>query len=329
MVFITTVILALSLHLKSAVAMPSGPDLSIRQTAAAVDPNGLPANWTFVGCFSDTAPASRTLQEATVVNTAMTPLLCTQFCSGTNFATPFNFAGTEFTEECFCDFNIQGTAVKLNDSACTFPCGGDGNQTCGDAGKISVYQNMNKNVGPIPTNKANVTGGWTFTGCFTDAINGNGRTLLERFDIAAGVTIESCTAECNATGFTIAGLEFGEECWCGNSFLVANTTAPLTDCSRACEADHTELCGAASRLSVYTLKPPVVTTTAKPTTTVAPTTTVPPTTTATPTTTVKPTTTSVVSPTSVTPTTTPKPTTTAPTTTVAPTTTAKPTTTVA
>jgi len=66
-----------------------------------------------------------------------------------------------------CDFNIQGTAVKLNDSACTFPCGGDNNLTCGDAGKISVYQNMNKNVGPIPTNKANVTGGWTFTGCFT------------------------------------------------------------------------------------------------------------------------------------------------------------------
>lgn len=72
-----------------------------------------------------------------------------------------------FKKTSVCDFNIQGTAIKLNDTECTFPCGGDANQTCGDAGKISIYQNMNKNVGPIPANKATVTGGWSFTGCFT------------------------------------------------------------------------------------------------------------------------------------------------------------------
>ena len=40
---------------------------------------------------------------------------------------------------------------------------------------------------------------------------------------------------------------------CGNEFSLpaANITAAPGDCSRACEADPTELCGAAFRLSVY------------------------------------------------------------------------------
>ncbi|KJA19173.1 hypothetical protein HYPSUDRAFT_897135 [Hypholoma sublateritium FD-334 SS-4] len=291
-----------------------------RQTSTVVpDPNDIPANWTFVGCFSDAAPASRTLLQAqSPDNPAMTPLLCTEFCSGTDFATPFNFAGTEFTSQCFCDFDIQGTATLLPNSSCNFPCGGDANLTCGGASVISVYQNLNANVGPIPANKA-VVGNWTFDGCVTDVVGNNTRSLTIPIPIPAGVTVETCTETCEANGFSITGLEFGGECWCGDSFLVPNITAPVTDCSRACDADHTELCGAANRLTIYTLKPPVITTavptTVKPTT-IVPTTVVPPTT-------VKPTT---AVPTTVVPPTTVKPTTVAPTT-VAPTSTAKPVTT--
>lgn len=106
---------------------------------------------------------------------------------------------------------------------------------------------------------------------YSDAVGDNSRTLLERFDIPDGVTIESCTAVCATNGFNITGLEFGQECckflfghsWllnaqptlfigCGSSFLVDGTKAPLSDCSHACEANHTELCGASRRLSVYT-----------------------------------------------------------------------------
>ncbi|KAF8185700.1 WSC domain-containing protein [Pholiota molesta] len=293
-------------------ALPSANvDLQLNRRQIA-DPNNLPANWTLVGCFSDAAPASRTLLEAqSPDNAAMTPLLCTEFCSGSDFPTPFNFAGTEFTSQCFCDFNIQGTATKLADTACDFPCGGDANLTCGGASVISVYQNHNANVGPIPTNKATV-GTWAFEGCITDAVGNNTRSLTIRLPISvAEVTIESCTAGCQSNGFSIAGLEFGQECWCGNSLLVPNVTAPLTDCSQACVADHTELCGAPFRLSLYSntaVVTTVVPTTVVPTT-VVPTTVVP--------TTVVPTT---VVPTTVVPTTV-VPTTVAPTT-VKPTTTA-------
>jgi hypothetical protein len=65
-----------------------------------------------------------------------------------------------------CDFNIQGTATKLANASCDFPCGGDANLTCGGADAISVYQNHNANVGPLPTNKPNV-GSFSFVGCVT------------------------------------------------------------------------------------------------------------------------------------------------------------------
>ncbi|KAF8185699.1 WSC domain-containing protein [Pholiota molesta] len=212
--------------------------------ANATDPNNLPANWTVVGCFSDSAPTSRTLLEAQAPdNPAMTPLL--------DFATPFIFAGTEFASQCFCDFNIQGTATKLANSSCDFPCGGDANLTCGGAGAISVYQNHNANVGPMPANKPSV-GSFSFVGCVTDAVGNNTRTLSLRLPILSNVTIETCTAGCQASGFTVAGLEFGNECWCGNAFLAANISAPASECSMACSGDHTEVCGAANRLTIYT-----------------------------------------------------------------------------
>ncbi|KAH9485994.1 WSC domain-containing protein [Psilocybe cubensis] len=239
--------------LSSSFALPS--DLNSRQTAAAPNPNAPLPGWTFVGCFTDAVPQQRTLQEHNIVNPGMTPALCTEFCG--NFSTPLNFAGTEFTDECYCDFNIQGTAVKVNDTQCNFPCGGDSTIDCGGASLISVYQNSNTGVGPIPTNKAKV-GNFVFSGCFKDVVGTSQRTLIQSIPIP-GVTIERCTTACGASGFTMAGLEFGQECWCGNQFnpLAGNVTAALTDCSRACEADHTELCGAANRLSVYTV-PPVV-----------------------------------------------------------------------
>ncbi|CAA7263497.1 unnamed protein product [Cyclocybe aegerita] len=226
-----------------------------RQDVPPPNPNGPIAGWSYVGCFTDIA-SSRTLVGDVILEHNLTPATCTEFCQGTAVEPKgFNFAGLEFTSECYCDFNIQGTATQVEDAECNFPCAGDETLDCGGSGRVSVFTNG----GLPPTNRATV-GSWTFAGCHTDAIDGNGRTLLERFDIPTGVTVESCTTQCAATGFNITGLEFGQECWCGSSFLFPNTTAPLGDCSMACKADHTEFCGASSRLSVYVDSPEMINT---------------------------------------------------------------------
>lgn len=38
---------------------------------------------------------------------------------------------------------------------------------------------------------------------------------------------------------------------CGSSLLDVNAAVPHNDCSQACKSNHTELRGAANRLSIY------------------------------------------------------------------------------
>ncbi|KAF4617121.1 hypothetical protein D9613_006434 [Agrocybe pediades] len=179
--------IALAASLLSAV-IASLFELVNRQTST--DPLAPRPGWKFVGCYSD---------------------------NGGNFN--MNFAGTEFSTQCFCDFNIQGTAMRLDDSACNLPCVGDSAFTCGGAGAITIYQSSNTGL-LSPPRKPQSQGTGLSMGASRekilslshDAVAPHPRTLLERFTISSGVTIKSCTAQCEAAGFSISGLEFGQEC---------------------------------------------------------------------------------------------------------------------
>ncbi|KJA19201.1 hypothetical protein HYPSUDRAFT_898787 [Hypholoma sublateritium FD-334 SS-4] len=74
------------------------------------------------------------------------------------------------------------------------------------------------------------------------------RTLSQRIGISTGATIENCISLCASKAYSISGLEIGKECWCGSSLLNVHATVPLNDCSQACKANYTELCGAANSL---------------------------------------------------------------------------------
>jgi hypothetical protein len=65
------------------------------------------------------------------------------------------------------------------------------------------------------------------------------------------MTVEICASFCLPT-YTLFGLEYGGECWCGDSFGTGAVAAPQTDCSFPCGGNASETCGAGNRLSVYT-----------------------------------------------------------------------------
>ncbi|CZR68739.1 related to glyoxal oxidase precursor [Phialocephala subalpina] len=93
------------------------------------------------------------------------------------------------------------------------------------------------------------TGSWTFYGCQTEATNA--RALGSKSTAYDTMTIESCASDC--AGYTYFGVEYGRECYCGNSFAAGSTAAPNSDCSFACAGNAKELCGAGNRLSAYKL----------------------------------------------------------------------------
>jgi hypothetical protein len=65
------------------------------------------------------------------------------------------------------------------------------------------------------------------------------------------MTVEKCISLCH--GYTYVGVEYGRECYCGNSFE-SGTTAPDSDCSFTCPGNAFEFCGAGDRLTVYSLQ---------------------------------------------------------------------------
>ncbi|KAH9484915.1 WSC domain-containing protein [Psilocybe cubensis] len=225
----------------------------------SANPNDALPGWTFVGCFSDVNHGTVLIGQSFADETNMSPALCTAFCGG-NSSTPFNFAGIEHGDQCFCDFSIQGIPIQVNETICNLPCTGDSTLVCGGELLLSVYQNTNEGVGPLPTHKATI-GEFVFAGCLRDTDGTDIRTLstpLSMEDLPDGVTAELCTSTCLERGFTMAGMEIGRECWCSNDIDVplGLIIAPIEECSLACDADPTELCGAPKRLSMYTVPLP-------------------------------------------------------------------------
>ena len=66
------------------------------------------------------------------------------------------------------------------------------------------------------------------------------------------MTIEMCASYCiTSLSYTLFGVEYGGECYCGDELQAGAVVAPATDCSMACDGNATETCGGPSRLSVY------------------------------------------------------------------------------
>ena len=91
-------------------------------------------------------------------------------------------------------------------------------------------------------------GAYNLKGCFMDAVTARGIIGYEL--TSSSMTNELCVSACQGKGYTLAGIENGDECYCGNTL----TTAPsnITDCEAYfCPGNSKEFCSAGNRLLVY------------------------------------------------------------------------------
>jgi hypothetical protein len=67
------------------------------------------------------------------------------------------------------------------------------------------------------------------------------------------MTLEMCFGDCAGAGCKYWGVEYGGECYCGNSFGAGSVAAlgGNADCSFTCPGNSLEFCGAGNRLSTY------------------------------------------------------------------------------
>ena len=65
------------------------------------------------------------------------------------------------------------------------------------------------------------------------------------------MTIEMCVSYCAGLGYTVAGAQYGTQCFCDTEIINGGVQAPETDCNMPCGGNGSEMCGAGNRDSVY------------------------------------------------------------------------------
>ncbi|KAH7166532.1 glyoxal oxidase N-terminus-domain-containing protein [Dactylonectria macrodidyma] len=220
--------------------------------------------WEYVGCFVDTV-ASRALNGAVHYDTeGLTAETCVEYCDNAGFT----YAGLEYGVECWCGNKVPTTLV--DDSDCSMACSGDDEQPCGAGNRLSISSSVASSSGTptasvdssttasatddvsSTTSVPTVTGlpdGWEYKGCYIDP---PGRAMEPApGSPSSSNTPESCIAKCIANGFKIAGMEYSEECYCGNALNNAAKKTTESDCNMPCSGDSSQMCGAGNRLSLY------------------------------------------------------------------------------
>ncbi|KAK5627200.1 hypothetical protein RRF57_002915 [Xylaria bambusicola] len=195
--------------------------------------------YAFQGCWTE-GDGVRALDSKSMAGN-VTLESCADFCQD------YHFFGTEFGSECHCGDVLAASSNQTDLADCNMPCSGDPMEYCGAGDRLELYYS-NTTAGP---SQPLVVGDYSWYGCQTE---GTGvRALAGKALVTANMTLDVCATFCE--GFKYFGAEYGSECYCGDEFGEGSEAAPSGQCSMACAADGTQLCGAGDRLSVYELTP--------------------------------------------------------------------------
>ncbi|KAL8771823.1 MAG: hypothetical protein Q9209_002761 [Squamulea sp. 1 TL-2023] len=186
---------------------------------------------------------------------AMTVALCTTACKSRNF----QYAGLEYAQECWCGNTISAPGAPAA-SGCDKPCRGNATEYCGGSnrhlrGGVDDPKAI-LNPSPRPTESLlrsrSATGiptGWSYRGCYVD--NANGRILVNTQPSSTTQTNDKCIAACVAAGYSVAGMEFANECYCGNALINGAALAAESQCDKKCSGNAAQTCGGASRMTIF------------------------------------------------------------------------------
>ena len=172
--------------------------------------------------------------------------------------------------------NAGSVQAALTD--CSFVCPGNQYEYCGAGNRLELYlRNGTALTGTTtsasgtsttttssasvsvstPPSQTGFPAGWTYQGCWVDGLNG--RILTNQQPDNQALTQQSCVEACAAAGYTIAGMEWSVQCFCGNEIYNGGALAANQgDCDMACSGDAAEDCGAGSRMTLYSIGTPVV-----------------------------------------------------------------------
>ena len=189
-------------------------------SSASASASSAPAGWTSLGCYTDSVGA-RTLTTNEYPPGQMTVELCTSTCK----IAGYTLAGVEYAGECYCGntFSNGGGPAPDGSTGCNMACNGNSAEICGGANRLNVYMQSTTSSSSSITTSASITSstttspgatgsapaGWQNLGCYTDSTGA--RSLNTTLYLVGAMTVELCTSNCKAQGFTLSGVEYADE----------------------------------------------------------------------------------------------------------------------
>lgn len=228
-------------------------------------------NYRYQGCYTDsTVIGEKSLTGKVTYDATMTLDKCRRSCE----ADGYPYFGTEYGSQCFCgtrlyaedenadnsdpEDDIPARANLVSDRECSMRCVGDATNStiCGDANRLSVYWNgvdsaaRNLDQEDFEDFEPVLPGSYDYFGCVRDATTP--RVLSGPSFSSPDMTVELCTRYCSNRGFGLAGLEYQNECYCGEDrVLFGFDFVDDSQCEELCSGSAEEFCGGPRRLSLY------------------------------------------------------------------------------
>lgn len=232
----------------TAVAPTTTPPTNTQVVGGGTATN-LPAGWTYRGCWVDSLNGR--IMTGPFANAATVTI---ESCIQTCIAGGYKVAGLQYSQQCFCDNQLRNNAtLAATDGTCAMKCAGAPSEICGGPDLDSVYATGELTViAPASSQTTGLPGNWVYKGCLTDT--GNPHTLAEQIIYTTTNQASACLAQCAAFGYNAAGMEYGQECYCGDKGdKGANNATFVADaqCNQACPGNARYMCGAGNLLSYY------------------------------------------------------------------------------
>ncbi|CZR39290.1 uncharacterized protein FPRO_05517 [Fusarium proliferatum ET1] len=113
--------------------------------------------------------------------------------------------------------------------------------------------NATKKISPPkwPFTDVTDTKKFSYLGCAKDAYGSRSLNMAQKS--GDKMTIESCLDYCEEKGYSLAGLEYGRECYCGNTMEKSHlpVKGQLGKCEMPCAGNKEQVCGGPGALSLY------------------------------------------------------------------------------
>ncbi|KAK4227293.1 WSC-domain-containing protein [Podospora fimiseda] len=244
-----------SYALASALGVSASPfNRPIRRAPASIP------GYEYTGCYTE-ATNSRALTGSAFFHDQLTAERCATACSG------FKYFGLEYGKECYCGDSLNEGSVEAAAEDCSFECPGDSAQTCGAGNRLTLYTRSDDEAPPGPTLPTT----YRALGCHSEPTGT--RALIAKMERAEDMTVSKCADICHTSGYPVFGLEYYNECYCGNGLTPGTAAAPEAECSFPCAGNSNEMCGGDWRINVYEfstdVEPPTSTAPSTPSTTPA------------------------------------------------------------